>query len=140
MAARGRKTHRVNIYSMHNRYVRTVSLAEAKKLFSPDPASGLPSGHFEANCDYKSQGIRWLKCKYPMSEPHKSPTAFTVGEMQAIAGLHGKSRTADLHEREKLEMARMDKPTEDFIELAQDKFHLWPLIGDTKAVRVAPRT
>jgi hypothetical protein len=55
--------------------------------------------------------------------------------MYANAGLFGKSRTAHLTDRQRLQRANDGAFPEDFIERAQTKVEQWLVIGDTRAVR-----
>jgi hypothetical protein len=70
-------------------------------------------------------------------DPLKAPTLI-YGEIQANAGLYGRSRTARLSEMDKNLRIAQGLPAEDFIEKAELKVDIWPLIGDDKSVRVGP--
>jgi hypothetical protein len=64
--------------------------------------------------------------------------AITAGEMRSNAIPLSESATANLTDRAKDTLEWQGEDAEDFIERAHYKVAMWPLIGDTKAVRVSP--
>ena len=58
-------------------------------------------------------------------------TTITLSEMEAIAGLRGP--------RHRSRRRRRAGQLGNFVDAARTKFEVWPLVGDTKAVRVGPR-
>ncbi|HLJ88814.1 MAG TPA: hypothetical protein VKZ53_18490 [Candidatus Angelobacter sp.] len=75
------------------------------------------------------------------TELKQSPATIKRSEMEANAHTAFKgsrSRTARMSDWEKERAEREGGLVEDFIERAQAKVRLWPVIGDERAPRVAP--
>lgn len=73
---------------------------------------------------------------------HGSRPSITARESQTIAGARGRSRTVGMSEDRKISRRNLSGhlcAPEDAVELAMEKFRVWPEIGDTKAVRVSPK-
>lgn len=71
-----------------------------------------------------------------LTEDLNKPSTITLGEMLANAGLLGHSHTSHMTDQQRRMQETKGYASEDFIERAETKVAEWPLIGDTKAVRV----
>jgi len=63
--------------------------------------------------------------KTAMPAPRQSCTAFSKAEVEAIAGLRGRSQTAHLTENEKAERIRRRWQAEDIVESAEQKLEVY---------------
>ncbi|HEX6465681.1 MAG TPA: hypothetical protein VFZ99_00160 [Terriglobales bacterium] len=128
----GNSTTKVAMYSVQGHYIRNISYREALKLVesgqarlaSKRDAPGRPVDH-----------VSRIQLKQFVTKPNLSPATITVSEILANAGLFGPSRTQGATEDMRKTRSAAGRQPEDFIERAATKVALWPLIGDTKAVR-----
>jgi hypothetical protein len=94
--------------------------------------------------EWVRQGLaNWINRKLDIRLKSKctlQPSSATIRYSESLtnAGLHGPSKTMHLSEKEKRERFLAMGEFEDFIEKAEAKVMLWPLVCDTKAVRVGP--
>lgn len=132
-----RHSNRVRVYSAQldvlcgrPRYLRSIPRGEAIAMIDAGEAFKI---------DPAKHQVTAIRLTSLLAEQRFSPTSLTCSVMEANAGIHGKSVTTLMSEMEKLERELAGKFTEDFVEAAIAKVDFWPVIGDTKAVRVAPR-
>jgi hypothetical protein len=129
-----------------NNVVRRVTWREAAHLRDVDEKIRI----FCRHCHKESQSARCtnlgghhmigqFRDKLPESTSITS-SVITQSEVYANAGLFGESHTAGLTEPERMIRELKGRTAEDFIDQAQTKVRLWPLIGDTKAVRAGGMT
>lgn len=138
------------LLNVNDEHMRFISRSEGEAICESGQASRVykEREHGKANQSAQDRIIGY-KLRVAVRPPDPGQPAINKGEMLANAGVHGRSQTARLHERDKLTHTRTVRyhsgvevqvaETEDFVERGQAKVAIWSLTGDTKAVRVGPR-
>lgn len=101
---------------------RTVNYRKAEQMVALGEAERITR---KLNGTVQVVGYR---CSRPTSWERPSPTTLTYGTMIAVGN-------ADSNGREVAERHKLTRGEQRQI----DKFHAWPLVGDTKAVAVRPK-
>ena len=126
----------VPMYSMQGHYVRNISYRDALKLIEAGQARIFHRRDASGRVLDKLDRVQLMQLQ---TEQRGATATISVKEVYANAGLMGASRTADATDEQLRERAALGRSLEDFVERAQTKVALWPLIGDTKAPRIGPR-
>lgn len=131
--------------NLNDEHMRYVTRREGEELVAGDQASHV----YKPRQHGKEKELIGYRLRVLVKPSAPGVATLKKSEMQANAGVYGRSYTVNLDELDKREHMRTVRyqdgvevqfqESEDFIELAQGKVTLWALERDTKAVRVGPK-
>lgn len=118
------KKNCIQLRSVQNYHLRFVTEAQAVRLVDAGT--------------HVWRDSRTVQSKGLERQDQQTAASITPSESISNSIPLSESFTAGLSEEKKLERAWKGEDAEDYIERAHDKVMAWPIIGDTKAVRVLP--